>query len=262
MNIPVFLTMGGQFSQTGLLGAGLQTGLWLRLAGATGYPFAVFFYAVMKKEPRAPVTHGSSRTAVAASVAIVIAIVLALTWIATAGESHLPKIVPTSSQSPANLQHVGALLLLFAAAALVLLRFRLRSVLDLWLMVAMCAWLAHGIAGWINTSGRFSLSFSASSILFGISSTVLLVVLLKETMTLYGRLALSLVALRRLSAEKLLRSEAYLSEAQRLSHTGSLGAACSAEKSTGRTRPTGSLNTIDPLSQRWSRYYSEFIPTM
>jgi PAS domain S-box-containing protein len=50
-----------------------------------------------------------------------------------------------------------------------------------------------------------------------------LVVLLKETMTLYGRLAVSLVELRRLSAEKLHRSEAYLSEAQRLSHTGSFG---------------------------------------
>ena len=47
--------------------------------------------------------------------------------------------------------------------------------------------------------------------------------LLKETMTLYVRLAVSLVALRRLTAEKLQRSEAYLSEAQRLSHTGSFG---------------------------------------
>jgi PAS domain S-box-containing protein len=223
MNIPVVLTMWGQFSPTGLLGAGLQTALWLRLAGGTGYPLAVFFYAVMKKEPRAPVTHGSSRTAVAASVTIVIAIVLALTWIATASESHLPKIVPTSSQSPANLQHVGFLLLLFTAAVLLLLWFRRRSVLDLWLMVAMCAQLAQAIAVYVNTSGRSSLSFSVAGILSGISSAVLLVVLLKETMTLYGRLAVSLVALRRLSAEKLLRSEAYLSEAQRLSHTGSFG---------------------------------------
>jgi hypothetical protein len=93
MNIPVILTMWGQFSPTGLLGAGLQTSLWLSLAGFTGYPLAVIFYAVMKEETRAPALHGSSRTAVAASVAIVIAIVLALTWITTAGESHLPKIV-------------------------------------------------------------------------------------------------------------------------------------------------------------------------
>jgi PAS domain S-box-containing protein len=223
MNVPVLLTMWNQFSPTGLLGAGLQTSLWLALAGFTGYPLAVFFYAVMKKEPRAPAVHGTSSTAIAASVAIVIAIVLALTWIATAGESHLPKIVWPRGQPAANLQHVGTLLLLFAAAALLLLWSRRRSVLDLWLSVAMCAWWAQGIAKWIHSSGRWSLSFYVGGWLFVISSTVLLVVLLKETMTLYGRLAVSLVALRRLSAEKLLRSEAYLSEAQRLSHTGSFG---------------------------------------
>jgi PAS domain S-box-containing protein len=223
MNIPVLLTFPGVFSPTGLLGAGLQTSLWLSLSGFTGYPLAVIFYAVMKKEPRAPVLHGSSQTAIAASVAIVIAIVLSLTWIATAGESHLPKLLPTRSQSPADLQYVGTLLSLLTATALVLLWFRRRSVLDLWLMVATCAWLAQGIAKWTHTSGRFSLSFYVGSSLFVISSTVLLVALLKETMTLYGRLAVSLVALRRLSAEKLQRSQAYLSEAQRLSHTGSFG---------------------------------------
>jgi PAS domain-containing protein len=42
-------------------------------------------------------------------------------------------------------------------------------------------------------------------------------------MTLYGRLAISIVALRQLTAEKLKRSEAFLSEVQRLSHTGSFG---------------------------------------
>ena len=191
MNIPVLLTMWNQFSPTGLLGAGLQTSLWLALAGFTGYPLAVFFYAVMKKEPRAPAVHGTSSTAIAASVAIVIAIVLALTWIATAGESHLPKIVWTGGQPSANLQHVGTLLLLFAATALLLLWSRRRSVLDLWLSVAMCAWWAQGIAKWINSSGRWSLSFYVGGWLFVISSTVLLVVLLKETMTLYGRLAVS-----------------------------------------------------------------------
>jgi len=89
-------------------------------------------------------------------------------------------------------------------------------------MVATCAWLAQGIAKWTH-AGRFSLSWYAGSVLFVISSTVLLIVLLRETMTLYGRLAVSLVTVRRLSAEKLQRSEAFLSEAQRLTHTGSFG---------------------------------------
>jgi len=218
MTIPLFLSFPDAFSPTGLLGARLQTGLWLAMFRMSGYPLAVIFYVAMKKEPRAPVLHGSSRTAVATSVAIVIAILLALMWIATAEESHLSKLLPSRSHSPFDLQYFGALLMLLTAIALLLLWFRRRTVLDEWILVATCAWLAQEIAKYIHFSGRFTLAFYASTVLLIISSTVLLVVLLKETMTLY-----SLVALRPLSAEKLLRSEAYLSEAQRLSHTGSFG---------------------------------------
>jgi PAS domain S-box-containing protein len=222
MNVPHLLTFPGAFTPTGLLGAGLQTTVWLAIFWMSGYPLAVIFYAVMKKEPGPLVLHGSTRTAVTASVAVVVAIALALTWIAIAGEPYLPKLFLNRSESTVSLRYVGALLLLPCAVALLLIWFRERSVLHLWLMVVMCGWIGQGIAQ-INTSGRFSLAMYAARSLFLISSTVVLIVLLKETMTLYGRLAVSIVALRRLTAEKLQRSEAYLSEAQRLSHTGSLG---------------------------------------
>jgi len=123
MTIPVILTFPGVFSPTGLLGAGLQTSLWLALSGFAVYPLAVIFYAVMKKEPRAPALHGSERTAISASITIVIAIALALTWLATAGEAHLRNLRPTTSQSPANLEYVGTLLSLLTATALLLLWF-------------------------------------------------------------------------------------------------------------------------------------------
>jgi signal transduction histidine kinase len=223
INVPLFLAFPGAFSPTGLLGAGLQTVPWLATFWMLGYPFVVLFYAVLRKESETLVSQGSTRIAVIASIGVVIAIVLTLTWIATAGESHLPKLVLSGNQPSGDLQYVGALLCLLAATALLLLWFRQRSVLDLWLSVAMCAWLAQGFARYINGAVRFSLSFYAGTTLLVISSTMLLVALLKETMTLYGRLAVSLVTLRRLSAEKLQRSEAYLSEAQRLSHTGSFG---------------------------------------
>ena len=227
INIPILLTFPGVFSPTGLLHADFQSALWLGLSRLAGYSLAAIFYAVMKREPRAPELQDSSRTAVAASAAIVIVIVLALTWITTAGESHLPNILRARGQSSAEFQYVAAPLSLLTATALPLLWLRRRTVLDLWLMVATCAWLAQETAKFIHFSGsysgRTSLSFYASTGLLVISSTVLLVVLLKETMTLYGRLAVSLVTVRRLSAEQLQRSEAYLSEAQRLSHTGSFG---------------------------------------
>ncbi len=222
MNVPHLLTFPGVFTPTGLLGAGLQTSAWLAIFWMSGYPLAVISYAVMKKEPGALMLHGSARTAVVASVAVVIAIALALTRVAIAGDPYLPKLFLNSSESTVSLRYVGAILLLPCALALFSLWFRGRSVLDLWLMVVMCGWIGQGIAQ-INTPGRFSLAMYAARSLFVISSTVVLVVLLKETMSLYGRLAVSISALRRLTAERLQRSEAYLSEAQRLSHTGSFG---------------------------------------
>jgi PAS domain S-box-containing protein len=222
MNVPHLLTFPGAFTPTGLLGAGLQTAVWLAIFWMSGYPLAVIVYALMMKEPGPLVLHSSTRNAVVASVAVVVAIALALTWIAIAGDPYLPKLFLNGSQATASLRYVSALLLVPCAVALLLLWFRERSVLHLWLMVVMCGWIGQGIAQ-INTPGRFSLAMYAARSLFLISSTLVLIVLLKETMTLYVRLAVSLVALRRLSAEKLQRSEAYLSEAQRLSHTGSFG---------------------------------------
>ena len=222
MNVPHLLTFPGALTPGGLLGAGLQTSVWLAIFWMSGYLLAVVFYALMSKEPERFVLPGSTRTAVAVSSAVVIAIALALTWTAIAGEPHLPKLFLDRSESTVGLRYANALLLLPSATALLLLWFRARSVLNLWLMVVMCGWLGQAIAQ-IHTPGRFTLAMYAARALIVISLTVLLVVLLRETMTLYGRLATSMVALRQLTAEKLQRSEAYLSEAQRLSHTGSFG---------------------------------------
>jgi PAS domain S-box-containing protein len=222
MNVPHVLTFPGAFTPGGLLGAGLQTSVWLAIFWMSGYVLAVIFYALMSKEPGTIIPSSSTRTTVAVSSAVVIAIALAITWIIIAGEPHLPELFIDRSESTVGLRYVNALLLLPSAIALLLLWFRGRSVLNLWLMVVMCGWLGQGIAQ-VRTPGRFSLAMYAARSLVVISLTILLVVLLREAMTLYRRLAISIVALRRLTAEKLQRSEAYLSEAQRLSHTGSYG---------------------------------------
>jgi hypothetical protein len=186
INIPILLTFPGAFSPAGLLNSGLQTTLWLGLSRFAGYTIAVIFYAVMNKEPRAPKLQGSSRIEVAASVAIVIAIVLAWTWIATSGESHLPKIILAPGQPSAGFKYVATLISLLTATSLLLLWFQRRTVLNLWLMVATSAWLGQQIAKFIHFSGSFTFSFYASTALLFLSSIVLLVVLLRETTTLYG----------------------------------------------------------------------------
>jgi PAS domain S-box-containing protein len=67
---------------------------------------------------------------------------------------------------------------------------------------------------------------------------------------------------RRQAEDALRRSEAYLAEAQRLSHTGSFGWNIPPEKSSGPKRPIASPDMIGRLSPAWIWCSSEFIPTI
>jgi signal transduction histidine kinase len=82
------------------------------------------------------------------------------------------------------------------AVALLLLWLRWRSVLDLWLMVMCCAWLAETLVT-AFVAGRFTFGFYASRLYAFVAVFSVLLTLLSETMTLYSNLVYS--ALRRRS---------------------------------------------------------------
>jgi signal transduction histidine kinase len=209
MAVPLLLTFPGAFTETGLLGAGLQTNGWISAFWVSGYPLAAICYAMLKnREPGALVSQGATQTGVAVSLAITVAIVLALIWIATAGEPYLPKLFLDKSRSAVGLHYIGAFLLLLNAVALLMLWLRRRSVLGQWLMVVLCGSMANAFIGWILTPGRFSLAFYAGRSFLVITATVVLVVLLTETMTLYARLAVSILAQRRERESRMMTMEA------------------------------------------------------
>jgi len=85
---------------------------------------------------------------------------------------------------------VGGLTAALNAAAIALLWFRRRSVLDLWLLVMCCAWLAETVVTALVT-GRFTLGFYASRLYAFVAVFSVLLVLLSETMALYTNLVYS-----------------------------------------------------------------------
>jgi two-component system NtrC family sensor kinase len=95
-------------------------------------------------------------------------------------------------------------------ALIVLWRQRPHSVLDLWLMVVMCAWLFDiALAGMLNAA-RFDLGFYAGRIYGLLAATFVLTVLLVENGKLYfelDRQNRSLEAIVRERTERLLQSE-------------------------------------------------------
>ena len=227
LDVTQLLTFPGTFAPTGLLGAGLQTTGWLYEFWHAGFPIAVITYVVLVNQaPETRVSRKSTRTAVATSVALVIASVLVLSWLATTEDRYLPKLFLDRGTQAPTAAYFSGMVLLLSIAALVMLWFRQRSVLDLWLIVAMCAWsldiVIQTIAG-----GRWTLGFYLSRVYALITATVVLVVLLWETMTLYARLAVSVFAERRERERRMmtleaLRIERQLRQDQRLEALGTL----------------------------------------
>jgi PAS domain S-box-containing protein len=184
------LTFPGLLAPTGLLGAGPQSTAWLYMFWHGGFPLLVIGYALTKRTANgAGETPRAGRGAIALSVAAVAAVVCGLTLIATAGHDLLPDIMQGNRYTPAMIT-VVSLVWGASLAALLLLWFRRpHSVLDLWLMVVMGAWLADiALAAMLN-GGRFDLGFYAGRVFGLLAATFVLVMLLLETGALYTQLA-------------------------------------------------------------------------
>jgi signal transduction histidine kinase len=104
--------------------------------------------------------------------------------------------------------HVTGIDFLTSLLALALLWRRRKSVLDLWLTVALVCMVAEL---WVTTfviGTRFSLGFYASRLLSVTVSVVVLIVLLTESTVLYGRLPNTIALLRRERDNRLMSVDA------------------------------------------------------
>jgi Membrane-associated sensor, integral membrane domain len=133
--VPHALTFTGGFSPTGLLGANIQTGSWLFIFWHIGFAAALLAYALLSIDDRAqPLSPAPARSAIRWSVVSAIIVTCSLTWLATAGTYLLPPIVlDTNSISPLVVYPIW-LAILISAAAVSVLAFRRRSVLNQWLI--------------------------------------------------------------------------------------------------------------------------------
>jgi PAS domain S-box-containing protein len=198
------LTFPGLFAPTGLLGAGPQTTAWLYMFWHGGFPLMVIGYALLKhsgEQGGAP--RRSASGGIAASVAAAAGAVAALALIATLGQDALPPIMQGNAYTPALIGVVSSTWALSLVALAVLWFRRPHSVLDLWLMVVMCAWLADIALAAVLNGGRFDLGFYAGRVYGLAAASFVLVVLLLETGALYTQLAGMYEAERRRAADEI-----------------------------------------------------------
>jgi signal transduction histidine kinase len=192
------LVWPGAFHPTGLFGAGPQTRPWLYLAWHAGLATSIIVYALLKsKEHKTPlVTRDSVGTLIFASITCNVLFVCGLTWFVTRFEDILP-VLMTPLERATEFSHFGRGAIVFVSIGAVVLQWRRRqrSVLDLWLSVVTLAWLLGSIM--LNAIGhRYDVAWYATPGFSIVSATLVLLVLLSESLMLHAQLAISVLAQR------------------------------------------------------------------
>jgi PAS domain S-box-containing protein len=180
------LTYPAVFSPTGLLGAGPQSTAWLYMLWHGGFPLAVLAYAFLKGDASKGVV--VSRNSILAGLLAATLAAAGFTLLTTAGHALLPEVILQNRYTPAMIYVVGSTWALAVIATAVLWLRRPHSVLDIWLLVVMSAWVFDvGLSAMLN-GGRYDLGFYAGRVYGLFAASFVLMVLLFEQVVMYGRL--------------------------------------------------------------------------
>jgi signal transduction histidine kinase len=191
------LTFPGAFTPSGVLGSGLQSAVWLYWFWHSGLPLAIIGYALLKETDRVADVR-ITRRAISLSVVAVFALVVGLFWFVTQHHDLLPiTFVDVRPLSLFRRTIGGLVILVLGGIALSLLWRRQRSLLDQWIIVALCALLLEVLLASVLSAGRYSVAWYAGRFYQLVTATVVMVVLLAEMAQLYAGLARTNTMLQR-----------------------------------------------------------------
>ena len=154
------LAFPGAYAPAGLIGDGPNTPAWLYVLWHTTFPAMILIYAFSKDTIGASKLLGrSTRATIAITVACVLAVIAGLTWIVTTNTEYLPVLFTTDVRFQTRLgNRINVALWLWGATALTVLLFRRRTMLDLWLIVTLLAYMVWGnklgSLKWVNVRSR------------------------------------------------------------------------------------------------------------
>ena len=201
MTVVHAFTFPGLFAPTGLLGAGPQSTAWLYMFWHGGFPLFVIGYTLLEKRGTGlPPLRRPLALAVVA-VAAMLTVVAGFVVLVTCGQTMLPAIMVGHTYTPLMISVVSSVWLLSLGALVLLWLHKPYSVLDLWLMVVMCAWLIDIALSAVLNHGRFDLGFYAGRAYGLMAASFVLAVLLVESGMLHKKLVHLTVRLRQLTVQ-------------------------------------------------------------
>jgi len=209
MEIAHALSFPGLFAESGIIGGGQQTTAWIYFLWHGFFPLFVIGYAISggdNPSDERPVPHPLG--AIPLSIAAVLAFSLALILVTTLGHDTLPRIMNGNLDNSGKIYVAAATWVMSLAALSVLWRRRRRTVLDLWLIVVMVAWIFDVALAAVLNHGRFDVGWYGGRIYGLLATSFVLAVLLVEHGVLQAHLMMAREAERRQHA----RAEAKAAE--------------------------------------------------
>ena len=226
MAVPHALSFPRLFAPDGLIGAGPQTTAWLYMFWHAGFPLAVIGFALLRDGARDAAARPSPSPCLRRSSWRRSA---RRTLLATSGHDLLPAIMRGDGYTPVLPVVTVGVWSLSLAALFMLWRRRPHSVLDVWLMVVMVAWLFDIALGAVLMPDGSILASMSGAYLRPAGASLVLLVLLIETGAVYARLARSYEAERNDRDRQLHELQAELIHVSRLTELGQMVSALAHE---------------------------------
>jgi signal transduction histidine kinase/CheY-like chemotaxis protein len=237
------LSFPGVFSAAGLMGAGPQTTAWLYYLWHAGFPLFVLAYALLTRR-KADTSIRAPRQAIAITIGAIVLLVVGVTALTTVGHDLLPIVMQGADYSLATTKGISPAIWALSAAVLLVLWYRsVPTVLELWLMVVMVAWVLDIAFSAVIGSRRYDFGFYAGRAYGLMAASFVLGVLLFEMNRLYAKVADSLELAEIRNAE-LVRSREDFARVQRFEAIGQLVGGVAHEFNNLLTVVTGGLELM------------------
>ncbi|HEY9218019.1 MAG TPA: MASE4 domain-containing protein [Phenylobacterium sp.] len=194
--IPYTLSFPGVIEADGWLGAGPNTTAWIAMPRKWIFSIAILLFVLSRKADSETETLSAPSKALPYMLGA-IGLAMAVTLFATLGQQALPDIFSNREDVFRDrliaAEAVAFALSLVAAASLYRTR---RSVLDLWLLVALAAWMLMSLLN-MGLTARFTAGWYWLQMVMLFSHLVVMLALVAEANRLYARLALETAARQR-----------------------------------------------------------------
>lgn len=209
MVVPWALTFPGVFEALGL-DQGLQSTAAIAALRRLSFPLFVIGYAVLKaRDGDVLGTSHSAASIIAASIAGVTMITVALAYSIVINDHLTPRFMLDGRTIAPAWRYVSGTSVILYIIGISILLSRRRSILDLWLVVALSTLLIEiFLLSYISGGIRLSVGWWSGRAYGFVSASIVLLVLLLETTSLYERLGRLLLSERRAREARLTAMEA------------------------------------------------------